>query len=676
VFHLWLIGFLRIANDSFVSLLCNGMKRFFAAICLAAICLLSGFQACAQDDQYFRIYGIIQEGDGLLNASQPAKALAKYTEAQSLLQQFQRTYPDWNGTVVKFRLNYLSASISEISKRFPNAVQEATKPATKSNGSAPVKAEVREPSELESQLNSLQSEIRGLQNDKSLLESKLREAMRVQPTATDPRALAKAEQEISRLQRENALLNVNLAQRPVQTTPAPPPDAKAVDQLKKQLAEANRRIGEEAERASALAAEKAALQKKLAEVPKEWNATNAEDTRKALEESNRHLAEQMEMNNHLSLEKLALQNRVKTLMSDSESLTALRSENEILKTQLADLKAAAPVQDDKAARELDAVKAQMAVLKSDQAVLQLEKAALEKRIKEMATAKSAPAPAPAETGRIKQLESERDELQTKLNAAQKEIAASRSKNSSAQVDDLRNQIEILRTRLAVMEVQQVPLSEEELALLKKPEAQAGDPKPAKPSSRDLPSGSVALVAEAQRDFASRRFEQAEQKYQEVLKQDQKNVYTLANLAAIQLELNRLEEAEKNIQQALAVSPDDSYTLSLLGFLKFRQNKMDDALEALGRAAKLDPKNAEVQNYLGLVLSQKGMRKAAESALRKAIALDPNYASAHYNLAVICVTQRPPDLELARFHYKKALAAGLPPNADMEKMLNNVIEVAP
>jgi tetratricopeptide (TPR) repeat protein len=104
--------------------------------------------------------------------------------------------------------------------------------------------------------------------------------------------------------------------------------------------------------------------------------------------------------------------------------------------------------------------------------------------------------------------------------------------------------------------------------------------------------------------------------------------------------------------------------------------MDDALEALGRAAKLDPKNAEVQNYLGLVLSQKGMRKAAESALRKAIALDPNYASAHYNLAVIHATQRPPDLELARFHYKKALAAGLAPNPDMEKLLNNAVEVAP
>ena len=129
------------------------------------------------------------------------------------------------------------------------------------------------------------------------------------------------------------------------------------------------------------------------------------------------------------------------------------------------------------------------------------------------------------------------------------------------------------------------------------------------------------------------------------------------------------EAEKHLRQALQTAPDDTYSLSMMGFLKFRQQKYDDALDVLGRAAKLDPRNAEIQNYLGLTLSQKGMRAAAETALRKAIEINPTYASAHYNLAVVYVMQKPPAVALARWHYDKALANGLPKNPEMEKMLD-------
>jgi len=65
-----------------------------------------------------------------------------------------------------------------------------------------------------------------------------------------------------------------------------------------------------------------------------------------------------------------------------------------------------------------------------------------------------------------------------------------------------------------------------------------------------------------------------------------------------------------------------------------------------------------------------MRGAAETALRKAIQLEPNHASAHHNLAVIYLTQKPPLVELAKWHYQKALAAGHPRNADLEKLLDD------
>jgi Tfp pilus assembly protein PilF len=89
---------------------------------------------------------------------------------------------------------------------------------------------------------------------------------------------------------------------------------------------------------------------------------------------------------------------------------------------------------------------------------------------------------------------------------------------------------------------------------------------------------------------------------------------------------------------------------------------------LSRAAKLDPQNPEIENYLGVTLSHKGLRAQAETALRKAIQLDPNYAAAHNNLAVIYVSQQPPLVELARWHYQKAVDAGQPRNPDLEKLL--------
>jgi cytochrome c-type biogenesis protein CcmH/NrfG len=105
---------------------------------------------------------------------------------------------------------------------------------------------------------------------------------------------------------------------------------------------------------------------------------------------------------------------------------------------------------------------------------------------------------------------------------------------------------------------------------------------------------------------------------------------------------------------------------VLAQVKFRQEKFDDALDALSQAAKLEPQNAQVQNLLGLTLSQKGMRGPAETALRKAIQIEPGYGDAHNNLAVVYVTQQPPLLELAKWHYQKALAAGNPHNTFLEK----------
>lgn len=267
-----------------------------------------------------------------------------------------------------------------------------------------------------------------------------------------------------------------------------------------------------------------------------------------------------------------------------------------------------------------------------------------------------------ESALVRQLERERDDLK-------KRLAALESQNGRSPRSD-NKEIEQLRARLEVLEARPEPFSAEELALFRQTPpllAPAETTTPAK-KSKELPAGSGALVAQAERAFAARRFEEAEDKYLQVLRQDEDNVYILGNLAAIQLEMNNVAAAEKNINRALAEDPNDAFSLTLLGMINFRENKFDEALDALSRSAKIDPNNPETQNYLGITLSQKGQRAAAEAALRKAIQVQPNYGGAHHNLAVIYATQKPPFLELARWHYEKALALGHPKNSDLEKLV--------
>jgi len=668
------------------------------AVILALLVVLSGARAEGPDDQYVTIYTLIQEADALNKNGQPSRALAKYLEAQTALQKFQKGYPGWNVNVVNFRHNYLAAQIATLSAWAPASTPSAPVPGSRPMpsvaGPSPGPAQPAKPTappDQEDRLRALETQVRRLEADKASLEAKLKEALSVQPARSDPRELTRAEERIRELMKENDLLKVSLVQK--QAKPAPV--SKEFERAQQDLAVANRNLAKQTKKANALEQEKAALEKKLnKQSPASRNASVSDTSRKELETANRKLEEQSKLAAQLATanrkideqsklaaqlarEKEAMQARLKVLKTEADTAAALRAENQLLKKQVARLKTApaATVKPDDAPRQLARAQAQIAALESDNQLLRLQEVALENRVKQLSSqaksaAAAAPSPSPEETRRIKKLEQDQKDLRKQLDAATRELNRRKSKATAARVVEMENQVATLRARLDVYEARRVPYTAEELALFNKPEtklAQANAPA-GKRSVRELPPGTVALVAEAQRYFSARQLDRAEEKYLEVLRQDQKNVPTLANLAAIELEMNHLAAAETNIQQAVALASDDAYSLTVLGHLRFRQARYDQALDALSRAAKLEPENAEIQNYLGLTLSEKGLRVPAETALRKAIQLEPGYGDAHNNLAVIYIVQQPPLVELARWHYQKALAAGNPRNPALEKML--------
>jgi tetratricopeptide (TPR) repeat protein len=303
--------------------------------------------------------------------------------------------------------------------------------------------------------------------------------------------------------------------------------------------------------------------------------------------------------------------------------------------------------------------------------LEQERDRLEKTRHDLET-KMASAPASTsgnESAQVKKLRKERDDLQKKLNDTQRQLADNK-KGKQTIVQASTDDVSSLRARLEALEARKVPYTPEELALFKKPSEISSVVKAAVPeqTARELPAAATQLLAEAQRANTTGRFDEAEKKYLEVLRFDDKNITTLDRLAAAQLAQGRPKDAETTLRRALDQSPNDPRTLLLMGESKFDQDKYDEALDYLSRSAQVDPQNSETQNYLGITLSQKGQRAAAETALRKAIQISPTYNSAHYNLAVVYATQQPPFTELARWHYQKALAYGHRPNLDLEKMM--------
>ena len=605
------------------------MKRFAAlAVLFLALMLSPAHAQPGADDQYLIIYSLMQQADSLDSARHSSEALAAFVEAQGELRKFQNVYPDWNPKIVNFRLNYLAERIAELTPHI--SATNAPPPAASTPAAPPPAASTpaippATGADFEARLKALQAQVESLQAGNTTLEARLKEALATQPAMVDPRELARAQEQIRSLMKENDLLKVSLARGQGGTAALPGLKTNLLAQLRQALAEANKNLAEEAARADRLAQENQSLQ-----------------------------------------------GRAQALLASPAALEALRQENELLKKQLAESREMAtnsPVTGLNA--ELADARARISILQSNAEVSLLEREALENRARQLASGAKPPVLTPSEAkneARIRELTQERDDLLAKLGKANAELYGRKKQGAAAQISELTDEVNVLRARLAVDEARAVPYTPEELALFRQPSPPVANPNAEKKSIRELPGGTATLVAEAQKYFAARQYDKAEDDYLQILRHDENNGLVLANLAAIEIQQNKLDDAEKHIQAALTKAPNDAYNLSLLGYLKFQQEKFDDALNALSRAARLDPQDPQIQNYLGVTLSHKGLRQQAETALRKAVQLDPNYAAAHNNLAVIYISQQQPLPELARWHYEKALAAGQPPNPDLEKML--------
>ena len=110
---------------------------------LVLVALLMAWRPVRADDPgdlYEHMYVLIQQGDSLDAGGQTGAALAKYREAQTVLQALRQQDPLWNKDAVTYRSDYLAGRIAALTEK-------AARPATggPSPGSLPGQTEAKPP---------------------------------------------------------------------------------------------------------------------------------------------------------------------------------------------------------------------------------------------------------------------------------------------------------------------------------------------------------------------------------------------------------------------------------------------------------------------------------------------------------------------------------------------------
>jgi tetratricopeptide (TPR) repeat protein len=117
----------------------------------------------------------------------------------------------------------------------------------------------------------------------------------------------------------------------------------------------------------------------------------------------------------------------------------------------------------------------------------------------------------------------------------------------------------------------------------------------------------------------KKYDQAEEKFRQVLQQDPNNAMTLNYLGYMLADRNvRLEEALSLIKKALTFDPQNAAYLDSLGWAYFRLGDYDQAEENLRKATDRSPNDATMQDHLGELYSKTGRLKLAAAHWERAL----------------------------------------------------------
>jgi tetratricopeptide (TPR) repeat protein len=128
------------------------------------------------------------------------------------------------------------------------------------------------------------------------------------------------------------------------------------------------------------------------------------------------------------------------------------------------------------------------------------------------------------------------------------------------------------------------------------------------------------------------------------------------------------EANEVLLEGLRSDPDDTTVRLLIGVARCQAGNYRDAVFLLRQLVDDDPTNTCAHVTLGTAYFGLGLTPEARKQMELAIKVDPNAREAHHNLAQILLRSKPPDIEGAKRHYKKAVDLGAPRDPKMDLLI--------
>jgi len=538
------------------------VKRIVPALCLFL------FSACAvlgagPNEEYVRIYTLIQKAQTLEDSDRDAEALALYLDAEQSLMRIKRVNPQWNPKVVDFRLRFLQGKIAALKPaESPEAALVSTATAAPAGGA--------EAAPLRDEIERLNRELEQLHAQNSALHDKLKEALSVRPAATNPRQLEEAEERNAALIREVELLKSQLAQAQVDAGAASASEAlKAARATTADLAAERTALVAQvtaltasAEAADALREENALLKRQLADLQSTASASGETGIQRQLDEVLTELAMLRSEADVLRLEKSALEQRMVSARSQPEPLAG--SERIDSRERIAALE-----------RERDQLQAQLARANQDLAALS--------------------AASVGEPNGLAQAEIER--LEARLAVYEEEKVP-----YSPEELVLFRMSRGMETSKAIKPAP--PTGMGPLVAQAERQFKQGDFRQAEVTLKEMleadDSNAFTLANLAATQMEQGKDAEAEANLRKALASESRDPFTLATLGILKFRQHRYEEALDYLGLAAQYNPDSAVIHNYLGMALSEQGMRGPAETALRRAIQLQPGFGDAHFNLALV----------------------------------------------------------------------------
>ena len=146
--------------------------------------------------------------------------------------------------------------------------------------------------------------------------------------------------------------------------------------------------------------------------------------------------------------------------------------------------------------------------------------------------------------------------------------------------------------------------------------------------------SLALAAEHQK---AGRWEEAEQLYRKVLRNNPTNVDALRLLGAVAMSNGRIYEAERLLRRAVSNAPDFVAALLDLGRTLKEQNRLEEAIGCFRQVITLEPDNFQANYQLASALTLTAQTYESIEAYQRVLELRPTHAGAMLGLGHVLKT---------------------------------------